>query len=158
MSEDSSLDPLVAASRRHVPFLELLDIRPVSAQKGHATFEMLIEHRHLRTLGILHGGVTATLLDTAMGYAAGTLSPKGHFVVTVQLNVNFIRPGWEGETLRVSGEVKHSGQQTAVSYGEIRNDEGTLVATGTGTFLYVRQPGSPGDKLARHNDREPESS
>lgn len=158
MSEDNTVDPLVSAERRHVPFLELLDIRPVAAQKGHATFEMLIEHRHLRTLGILHGGVTATLLDTAMGYAAGTLSPSGYFVVTVQLNVNFIRPGWEGETLRVSGDVKHSGQQTAVSYGEIRNAEGTLVATGTGTFLYIKQPADSGDALSRHEDGAPEKA
>lgn len=152
MPEDNSVDPLVSASRRHVPFLELLDIRPVAAEKGHAVFEMRVEQRHLRTLGILHGGVTATLLDTAMGYAAGTLSPAGYFVVTVQLNVNFIRPGWDGETLQVTGNVKHSGQQTAVAYGEIRNAEGVLLATGTGTFMYIRRPGDGDASLPRHAD------
>lgn len=123
-----------------MPFLELLKVHPVEADKGRVTFEMVVEERHLRTHGILHGGVTATLLDTAMGFAAGTLAPAGHLVLTVQLNVNFIRPAWEAEKLTVTGDVWHSGRQTAVSGGEIRTADDLLVATGTGTFLYVPNP------------------
>jgi acyl-CoA thioesterase len=133
--------PLAAAQERHVPFLELLGVRPVEASRGRAVFELTVEDKHLRTLGLLHGGVTATLLDTALGYAAVTTAPSGHFVVTVQLNANFIRPAWLGERLLASGEVIHSGRQTAVARGEIRTADGELVASGTGTFMYVPQSG-----------------
>ncbi|MGH7129423.1 MAG: PaaI family thioesterase, partial [Planctomycetaceae bacterium] len=76
----------------------------------------------------------------ALGYAAGTTAPEGHFVVTVQLAVNYTRPGHEGETLRVEASVQHAGSKTAVVRGEIRTTAGELVATGSGTFLYLPRP------------------
>ena len=51
-----------------------------------------------------------------------------------------IRPTWSGETLTITGEVQHSGRQTAVTRGEIRTSSGALVAMGTGTFLFVTRP------------------
>lgn len=128
------------AAERHVPLLELLEIRPVASSEGSATFEMVVDDRHLRTLGLLHGGVTATLLDTAMGFAAVTMAPEAHHVVTIQLNVNYIRPAWKSEKLVAHGELRHSGRQTAVAHGEVKTAEGTLVAAGSATFMYVPKP------------------
>ena len=148
-SQQSPAPPLQHAAERHVPFLDLLGVRPVSAQRGRADFEMTVDDRHLRTLGLLHGGVTATLLDTALGYAAVTTAPEKHYVLTVQLNANYIRPAWRGETLRASGEIIHSGRQTAVARGEIRTSDGKLVATGSGTFMYVPQPADGASEIPR---------
>ena len=145
--------PPAKRTKRHVPFLELLKVRGVDSRQGSASFELTVEQSHLRTLGILHGGVAAVLLDTAMGKAAGTLSPQGYHVLTVQLNINFIRPAWEGEVLRATGEVRHSGRQTVVAYGEIRTSDNALVATGTATFLHVPRP--EGDKLTQQPDADP---
>ncbi len=143
---NSAASHLADLKKRHVPFLDLLKIRPKSAAEGITEFELVVEEQHLRTLGIMHGGVTAALLDSAMGFAAVTTSPPGYYVVTVQLNVNFIRPVWESETLIAKGEVRHSGRQTAVAYGEIHTGEGVLIATGTATFLYQPQPGETIEK------------
>lgn len=136
----SASDPLF---QRRVPFLDLLEIRPVSASPGEAAFECVVQQKHLRTYGILHGGVAATMLDTAMGYAAGTKAPEFHHLVTVQLGVNFTRPAQEGERLTATGRVQHSGNRTAVVQGEIRTEEGELVAAGTATFLYLPKPQNP---------------
>lgn len=122
------------------PFLEGLRAEPVSFEQGRATWRLIVADQHLRTHGILHGGVVATLLDTAMGRAVSTLCRENQSCVTVQLNVNFIRPSWSGETLTITGEVQHSGRQTAVARGEIRTAAGVLVATGTGTFMFVARP------------------
>ncbi len=138
--------------RRQVPFLELLSIRRVNCHDGKANVKMTVGEKHLRTLGILHGGVVTSLLDTAMGMAAGTYCPDGHYVVTVQLNANFIRPAWDGETLLATGEIRHSGRQTAVALGEIRADDDVLVATGTGTFMYLPIPDGGSGQLERRND------
>lgn len=122
------------------PFLEALRAEPISSGHGRATWRLLVAEQHLRTHGILHGGVVAAMLDTAMGRAVSTLCRDDQSCVTAQLNVHFIRPSWSGEVLTITGEVQHSGRQTAVARGEIRTAAGVLVATGSGTFLFVPQP------------------
>jgi uncharacterized protein (TIGR00369 family) len=117
--------------------LELLGVRPLLLEAGRSQVQVVVSSQHLRSHGIAHGGIYATLLDTSMGWAAGSRAPDGWNVVTVQLNVNFIRPAKLGETLIARGEVQHSGRRTAVAYGEIKTADGHLVATGSATFMYV---------------------
>ena len=57
--------------------------------------------------------------------------------MTAQLNVHFIRPACEGETLVASAEVRHAGRKTAVAQGEVRTEAGALVATASATFVYL---------------------
>ena len=133
MSEDSVLN-------RQVPLLETLAIEASEAAEGTSRLRLQIDERHLRTLNMLHGGVTATLLDTALGYAVMSLAAKGFHAVTAQLNVNFTRPAMKGDRLEATGRVLHAGNLTAVASGEVRNAGGQLVATATGTFLYLRLP------------------
>lgn len=134
-------DLLARARGRGVPFLDLLEIRPIEARPGRAVFEMTVAERHLRTRGMLHGGVTATLLDTAMGFAAVTVAPPGCHVVTLQMNLNYVRPARRGEKLIASGQIRHRGSKTVVTAGEIRlAGEQALVATGTATFMFIPDP------------------
>ena len=114
-------------------FLERLGVRADGAGR------LLIDVRagHLRTLGIAHGGVIATLLDSVMGMVANRSSPPDHYLVTAQLNVHFIRPAFEGETLIASAQVRHAGRKTAMAQGEIQTPNGELVATASATFVYV---------------------
>jgi len=139
MTEDAPEAPAAAppSEAGPTPFHELLEIRPVNQDRGRGRMELAVQERHLRTLGIVHGGVPATLLDAAMGMAASSLRPAGHNVVTAQLNVNFIRPSRAGERLVATAEVIHSGRQTAVARGEVHTEERVLVASGTATFLYL---------------------
>lgn len=132
-----NFDWLHAALQREVPFLEHLDIRPISAGDGKAAFEMEVAEIHLRTLGMVHGGVTASLLDTAVGFAAITVAPPGHHVVTVQLNMNFTRPLQAGETLRATAQVLHAGKRTAVVQAEVRTAAGELAAIATATMMFL---------------------
>ncbi len=93
---------------------------------------------HLRSLGIAHGGMIATMLDSALGLAVSRSTPPDHYVVTAQLNVNFIRPAREGETLVATTQIRHAGGKTAVAQGDLTTTAGALVATASGTFVYVR--------------------
>jgi uncharacterized protein (TIGR00369 family) len=135
-------DPEPAPIRRlgvdeRMPFLEHLGVRLLDFAPGRGRLEVVVRPEHLRDVGILHGGMSATLLDSVMGMSAASVAPPGHYVVTVQLNMNFIRPAWEGEHLVATGEVIHSGRQTAVARGEIRTIAGDLVSSGSATFLSV---------------------
>lgn len=135
-------------------FLQLLKIRPSGVEKGTAVFEVTVDETHLRTMGIAHGGLVAALLDSALGCACWTLAPAGHHVVTVQLNINYIRPAWLGEKVTAIGEVRHAGQMTAVSRGEVRTAEGALVASATGTFMFLPVPGGPKPQMEKHAETE----
>lgn len=128
-----SAEPTASDHPPMAHFLERLGVR--SDEAGRLVVQL--GPAHLRSLGIAHGGFIATLLDSVMGRDAGRLAPSDHYVVTAQLNVNFIRPGWEGEVVRASAEIRHRGRKTAVAQGEVRTDAGALVATGSATFLYV---------------------
>ena len=131
---DDPTEPLMPNQTPPVAdFLERLGVR--SDEEGRLVVKL--GPAHLRSLGIAHGGFIATLIDSVMGRDAGRLAPADHYVVTAQLNVNFIRPGWQGETVLASAQIRHRGRKTAVGQGEVRTEAGALVATGSGTFLYV---------------------
>lgn len=135
------------------PFLKLLDVRLLHRDVGVAEMGVTITDKHLRSRGIMHGGVGASLLDSAMGVAVSTKTPAGHITVTAQLSVNYIRPAWLGEELRITADLSHCGKQTAVARGELRTLDGVLVALSTGTFLFVRDLAPNQENLLRHCDR-----
>lgn len=134
------------------PFLAMLGAELVERGEGTATLALNLSEMHLRTRGIAHGGVIATLLDTAMGVAVSTQTPEDSFAVTCQLNVHFIRPGWNGERLMISASVSHSGTTTSVAQAEMATGSGVRVAIASGTFSYVRIPNTGDDMLERKPD------
>ncbi len=119
---------------------QLLGIEPVEWGGGRSELALVVDERHLRNMPILHGGVLATLLDSALGVAASSVAPADRLTVTAQLNVNFIRPAFPGERLLAVGEVRHSGRQSVVAFGEVRTEGNELVATASGTFLFTDMP------------------
>lgn len=104
---------------------------------GSGRITLTVGPAHLRSLGIAHGGMLATLLDSVMGLDATQGAPADHYAVTIQLNVNYIRPGFLGETLIATSTMSHRGRSTAVARGELRTESGALVATGSATFAFV---------------------
>ena len=90
------------------------------------------------SLDIVHGGITATILDTTMGTVANFLLPDGYGAVTNQLNIHYIAPGI-GDTLRCKAEVIHQGSKTFVISGEIYRSDGKKIAYATGTFFTIQK-------------------
>src|SRR4051812_23859710 len=127
----------VALQERLQPFLEHLRLPPFSVTDGTAQLNFVVETIHLRSGGIMHGGVLATVMDTVTGYAAYTVAPKGAGVVTMQLNLNMTSTAQLGDEVIATARVMHSGRRTAVASGEIRRADGKLLATGSATLFYV---------------------
>ncbi|MFK2824884.1 PaaI family thioesterase [Bacillus sp. B190/17] len=90
------------------------------------------------SIGIVHGGITATLLDSAMGSAAYTVTPENYALVTSNLNIHYIAPG-KGEHLTVKAHVIHKGSKTIIVEGEVLRDDGKKVAHATGTFFLLKK-------------------
>lgn len=113
------------------------------SHRGHATVAVNVQERHLRTLGFMHGGVLATLADSALGLSAWSAAPANHTPVTIQLSVNFVRAVQLGQTILASARMQHIGRHTAVGRAEVHTDSGALVGTASATFLYVTQGERP---------------
>lgn len=89
-------------------------------------------------INILHGGITATVLDTVMGTLANDVLPEGFGAVTNQLNIHYIAPGI-GESLRFKAEIIHHGTKTVVVSGEAYRSDGKKIAHATGTFFIIEK-------------------
>ena len=94
--------------------------------------------------GIPHGGVHATLLDTAMGYAVSyTGDPDNkQLVMTLTLNVQYLSVA-RCDTLIAEGRKTGGGNSVAFAEGEVKDENGTIIATATATFKYRSGKGKP---------------
>ncbi|MBS4172394.1 hotdog fold thioesterase [Bacillus sp. FJAT-49736] len=90
------------------------------------------------SLGIVHGGITATVLDTAMGTLANLVLPEGYGAVTSNLAIHYIAPG-KGEILETTAKIIHKGSKTIVMEGSAFCDGGKKIAHCTGTFFIIKK-------------------
>ncbi|RNB87399.1 PaaI family thioesterase [Brevibacillus fluminis] len=91
------------------------------------------------SLGIVHGGMTATILDSVMGSMVNRSLPQGQYAVTTDLKTNYIRGAKTGN-LRAEATILHRGRTLAVVTGSIYDDRDRLIAHGTGTFMVLGSP------------------
>jgi uncharacterized protein (TIGR00369 family) len=126
------------------PIAELLDLRPSEIAPGRVVFTMEPQEFHYNPIGSVHGGVAATLLDSAMGCAVQTMLPPGVGYTTLELKVNYIRPMAAGQgPVLAEGRIVHHGSKVATAEGRIvRERDGKLLATASTTCLILR-PGNP---------------
>ncbi|WNQ13056.1 PaaI family thioesterase [Paenibacillus aurantius] len=99
-----------------------------------------IQPHHLNLIGILHGGVHAAMIDSAMGIAAMASRPQ-ETVVTTNLHLHYVAPVRQG-TVTVTAEIVHSSRRMIHAEARACNDGGELLAFGTGTFRVIEK--SPG--------------
>ncbi len=139
--ELSGLEYFKAAMRGEIPkppMSELMDFTLVSAEQGRVIFECLPQEFHYNPIGMVHGGLAATLLDSAMGCAVQTMLPAGVSYGTVELHVNFVRPiTKETGLLRAEAEVLHSGRMLATAQGRLTDAQGKLYSHSTTTCMIV---------------------
>ncbi len=135
----SLADLLVQATKSGSPrtFLDLLGARIGDMDEGKVSLTLEVRDELCRVGGILHGGATATLLDSLCGLAGATVVDGKSDLVTAQLNIHFVRPAVPGEVLTGQGLVEHRGKRTLVCRGEIHRPGGELLAMGTATMMVL---------------------
>ncbi|MGW4064990.1 PaaI family thioesterase [Amycolatopsis sp. NPDC004747] len=90
-------------------------------------------------IGMVHGGVAATMLDSVVGCAVHTTLPAGVGYASVELKVSYLRAIHAGRgEIRATGRVVKEGSRIAFAEGEIRDAEGKLLATASGTCVITR--------------------
>jgi acyl-CoA thioesterase len=85
---------------------------------------------------IVHGGVIATLMDTAMGSAVYTMLPDGALYTTLEFKVNFVRTlALDADTVSCEARTVHVGRRTATAEARVTDSAGALVAHGSCTCM-----------------------
>ncbi|MEM1202308.1 MAG: PaaI family thioesterase [Acidobacteriota bacterium] len=121
------------------PVGEVLAYDLAEVEEGRAVFEIVPAEHHYNPIGSVHGGVIATVLDSAMGCAVHTLLPAGVGYTTTDLTTTFVRGVRSGlGTLRCVGEVMHVGGRTASARATLVGEDGTLYAHGSCNCLVLR--------------------
>jgi uncharacterized protein (TIGR00369 family) len=136
----------VAAGEVEAPIGKLMGFRPVELEEGRVRFEAVPRREHYNPIGSVHGGLAATLLDTAMGCAVHSTLPDATGYTTLELKVNFTRP-ITVDTGRVlcEGTLVHRGGRVATAEGRLWAEaSGKLLAHGTTTCLIFPLDGQPG--------------
>lgn len=119
-------------------FGNLLGVIFTEYEGGKSTTELAIEEKHLNIGGTVHGGVINALCDIALSAAVtSAFKDKEEVVVTLQMNVNFLRPGVLGDKFIAKAEVIKMGSKIIYVEGAIRNAEGKLIAKASGDW-YVK--------------------
>lgn len=108
------------------------------AERGRVVFRMPVQDKHKQIHRVVHGGVIATLADTAGGFAAFLAAPPGSRVVTIEMKINFLEPVEHGE-IRADARVLRQGRTTSVVECEVRDADKRLVSKALMTFAVIRQ-------------------
>ena len=130
---------LLSGEREASGMARLMNMRLVEVEEGRAVFSVSPDERHYNGLGIAHGGLAATLLDSALGCAINTAMPAGRVFTTLEMKVNYVRPmRRETGEVRCEAEVLHAGGRVATAEGRITDASGKLYAHGTATCMLFR--------------------
>nr|MBA3240756.1 PaaI family thioesterase [Acidobacteriota bacterium] len=106
----------------------------VSAERGAATIALEVREELTRMGGLLHGGVIASLLDTAAAFAVHTLLDPQESTVTIDLTLHFLRPVTSGR-VEAHARVLREGRRVVIIVAEVTDQAGVLTATATITYL-----------------------
>jgi uncharacterized protein (TIGR00369 family) len=118
-------------------FAGQLGARAADAGDGRARVRFEARDEHLNPAGTVHGGVLATLVDTAMGLAVRTATGEDDVPATSQLTVTYLRPGRPGP-LEVTAQVRTRGEHLTVCDADVEQD-GRAVAHAVATFALLHR-------------------
>ncbi len=117
-----------------VPFAGLLGIELDDAGQGTATLGLKIRPELKQNQGVVHGGVVASLIDTATAFAIISLLEPGEKVTTVDLTISYLRPITEGR-ITANARVLRAGRRLLVVSAEVFGADEKLVATALSTYI-----------------------
>ncbi|MEQ1765065.1 MAG: PaaI family thioesterase [Pyrinomonadaceae bacterium] len=117
----------------NLPFAKLMGMRLTNIRPNEAVIEIEMRDDLRQPSGVLHGGVTATLIDTAMAFAVRTYLTDTEPTATIDLTVHYLRPHAEGKAI-CTARVVRPGKRIFTVSADVHNEEGKLIATGLSTY------------------------
>ena len=125
------------------PAMILIDVVGMDVENGSVTFHLDPQEFHYNPLGTVHGGIIATLLDSAAGCSLHSTLPAGVGYTSLDLSVKFLRPVTVASgRLACTGTVLQKGRRTALTEARLTDAAGRLIAHATSSRLLFEMPGS----------------
>jgi uncharacterized protein (TIGR00369 family) len=123
------------------PIAQTLGFTLTRIAEGEAWFECEPHESHYNPIGMVHGGLVCTLLDSALGCATQTLLPAGVGYTSIEIKVSYLRPvSPASELLTTHGWVSKPGRRVVFVEGDVRDAADKVVATASGTCLVMVGP------------------
>jgi uncharacterized protein (TIGR00369 family) len=126
----------VEHAREAVPFLKLLGIEVESVGPGTATLAVPVREELMRNDGIIHGGVMASLIDSAFAFAIIPILDDGERTVTVDLTIHYLRPVSSG-VAKATARIVRLGRRVITVSAELFDENEKLAATALSTYLRI---------------------
>lgn len=140
----------VMALSNAAPYTQLVSMRLVEMDIGHAAVELDLEPKHLQEFGIVDGGMISTLIDTAAFWSGFmSIEDESAGLTSVDLKLNFLGAATEGK-LRATGRQIKSGRTLNYAEAHIEREDGRIIAHGTSTMMVL-----PGHALVGSEDMPP---
>jgi uncharacterized protein (TIGR00369 family) len=126
----------VEAAREGVPFLKLLGIEIESVAPGTATLSVAVREELMRNDRIVHGGVMASLIDSAFAFAIIPMLSDGERTVTVDMTIHYLRPLSSG-VAKATARIVRAGRRVITLSAELFDENEKLAATAVSTYLRI---------------------
>ena len=146
LRDRSGLELLQAMARGELPappIMHTIGAAGIEAEEGRVTVLLDPQEFHYNPLGTVHGGIIATLLDTAAACSVHSTLPAGVAYTSIDLTVKFLRPvTLSSGRLRCEGSVLQRGRRTALAQAQLYDDAGRLAAHATSSCLIFDAAGA----------------
>jgi acyl-CoA thioesterase len=116
-----------------LPFAKLMGMELVDVRPNEAVVKLEMRDDLRQPSGVLHGGVTATIIDTAMAFAVRTHIADHEFTATIDLTVHYLRPHTEGP-ITCTATIVRAGKRIFTVSADVENSDGKIIATGLSTY------------------------
>ncbi|MDF2037727.1 PaaI family thioesterase [Cytobacillus oceanisediminis] len=121
----------VRADFESSPFWNFIGLRLKELKEGYVLLELPIQKDFINVRNSVHGGIYASVMDTAMGMAGRSLGYDE--VATLHLNIQYLKSVMDG-TIYSEAEIIHQNRSTVFIEGRLMNEDGELIGHCTGTF------------------------
>ena len=123
------------------PIAMLMQMGITALEEGRVEFTCAVDESVYNPIGVVHGGLVCTMLDTVAGCAVHTTLPAGVGYTSIELKVNYLRAvRAAGGPLTAIGRVIRPGRRVAFAEGQVTDASGRLVATASSSLLVFPLP------------------
>jgi uncharacterized protein (TIGR00369 family) len=119
-----------------IPYVKLIGIELLEIERGSATLRLDLRDELMRNGGIAHGGVVASLIDTASAFAVMSGLEPGQTTTTIDLTIQYLRPLVKGQA-RATARVLRAGRRVAVVSVDVTSEAQVLAATALTSYLVM---------------------
>ncbi|MEM3833525.1 MAG: PaaI family thioesterase [Thermoprotei archaeon] len=113
------------------PFVSYVGLRVEEISDKESIVSLVVDSRHKQRLGMVHGGIIATMVDVAMGSLVIAITGKAS--VSVEINVNYLSPASDG-VIKAIAHLNRLGRKIHYAESRVIDDKGNLIATATGIY------------------------